>query len=102
MQIVIQPGMTFYTLSQVFGIPLNLLMASNPTQDPFNLQEGQIIKIPGYSTTTHTVRENDTLFQLASEYRVPLNQLLVSNPENPDRLEIGQRISVPQPITERS
>ncbi len=42
----VQPGDTFYKLSQRFGVSVEALMRANPGVDPNNLQIGQIICIP--------------------------------------------------------
>ena len=100
MEIIVQPGMTFYDLSRTFGISLDLLLKSNRFLEPDQLIPGQVIKIPGYETVSHRIQSGDTLYQLGTTYDVPIEQLLLINQVEPTRLEIGQTLEIPR-ITEQ-
>lgn len=43
---VLNEGQTLYSLSQEYGVPLEELLAANPTLNPLNLQKGDIVVIP--------------------------------------------------------
>lgn len=100
MEIIVQPGMTFYDLSRTFGISLDLLLKINRFLEPDQLIPGQVIKIPGYETVSHRIQSGDTLYQLGTTYDVPIEQLLLINQVEPTRLEIGQTLEIPR-ITEQ-
>ena len=100
MEIIVQPGMTFYDLSRTFGVSLDLLLKSNRFLEPDQLIPGQVIKIPGYETVSHRIQSGDTLYQLGTTYDVPIEQLLLINQVEPTRLEIGQTLEIPR-ITEQ-
>lgn len=42
----IQPGETYYSLAQIYGVPVNDIIMANPGIDPNNLQVGQVICLP--------------------------------------------------------
>ncbi len=47
---------------------------------------------------TYIVQSNDTLAKIANRYSVPLSAIIESNGiENPDYLEVGQRLIIPPP-----
>ncbi len=47
--------------------------------------------------TVHVIESGDTLSRVASRYGVPLSRLMEANPGvNPNRLQIGQRIFIPE------
>nr|WP_289036583.1 M14 family zinc carboxypeptidase [uncultured Allobacillus sp.] len=100
MEIIVQPEMTFFRLSQTFGISLDLLVKSNRFLEPDQLIPGQVVKIPGYETTTHIIQSGDTLYRIGIEYDVPLDQLLISNQVDPRELEVGQTVRIPE-LTEQ-
>ena len=102
MDIFIRPGDSLWYFSDLFKIPLQLLLDSNRNINPQLLQVGQRIQIPGYVTTSYTITQGDSLWQIAQSKNLPLNAILLVNPEiQPSRLHIGQTIQVPQRLTWR-
>lgn len=102
MDIFIRPGDSLWYFSDLFKIPLQLLLDSNRNINPQLLQVGQRIQIPGYVTTSYTITQGDSLWQIAQSKNLPLNAILLVNPEiQPSRLRIGQTIQVPQRLTWR-
>lgn len=102
MDILIRPGDSLWYFSDLFKIPLQLLLDSNRNINPQLLQVGQRIQIPGYVTTSYTITQGDSLWQIAQSKNLPLNAILLVNPEiQPSRLRIGQTIQVPQRLTWR-
>ncbi|AHN23826.1 LysM peptidoglycan-binding domain-containing protein [Lysinibacillus sphaericus] len=102
MDILIRPGDSLWYFSDLFKIPLQLLLDSNRNINPQHLQVGQRIQIPGYVTTSYTITQGDSLWQIAQNKNLPLNAILLVNPEiQPSRLHIGQTIQVPQRLTWR-
>ncbi len=95
MEIFVQPGMTFYRLSQSFAIPLPILIAANRFTDPKQLRVGQLIIIPGYETIDHIVQVGETYVELADRYHVPLELIRMSNQSEPEDLQVGQTVRIP-------
>ena len=47
--------------------------------------------------TIHIIKDGDTLYSLARMYQVPVDAIAKANSiKNPDNLQIGQRIIIPQ------
>ena len=47
--------------------------------------------------TIHIIKDGDTLYSLARTYQVPVGAIAKANGiKNPDNLQIGQRIIIPQ------
>lgn len=46
-QYVVQPGDTFFSIAQRFGVSVARIQGANPAVNPNNLQVGQVICIPG-------------------------------------------------------
>jgi LysM repeat protein len=117
----IQSGETFSQIAQKYGLSQTALKQANPKVNPnviivgakLNLPSGTTAKTtapistptpsnatPPVATTSdtqrHTVRSGDTLSSIASTYRVSTASIQRSNTlANPDRLKIGQIITIP-------
>lgn len=117
----IQSGETFSQIAQKYSISQTALKQANPKVNPnviivgskLNLPSGSTSKTtpavsppapsnstPAIASTTetqrHTVRSGDTLSSIASAYHVSTSSILRSNTlDNPDRLKIGQIITIP-------
>jgi len=100
--IFVRPGDSLWHYSEVFKIPLQLIIDSNRNINPQFLRVGQRIRIPGYITTSYQIRQGDSFWQIAQNRNIPLTALLLANPDlNPNALQIGQIIRIPQQITWR-
>ncbi|ABZ85058.1 cell wall hydrolase, sleb [Heliomicrobium modesticaldum Ice1] len=64
-QYTIQPGDTFYSLGQRFGLPWTLIQGANQVA-PNNLPTGKVLNIPDVST--YTVRSGDSLYLIANRF----------------------------------
>ncbi|WP_458412591.1 M14 family metallopeptidase [Schinkia sp. CFF1] len=96
MDIVVRQGDSYWHYSQLFKIPLQLILDSNRDIPANRLHVGQIIKIPGFVITNYQIRAGDTLWAVANSRNLPLDSLLLVNPNiNPGQLHIGQSIKVP-------
>ncbi|NSL50434.1 M14 family metallopeptidase [Calidifontibacillus erzurumensis] len=96
MDIVVRRGDTYWYYSQLFQLPLRLILDSNPTIPANQLRVGQIVKIPGFVTTNYQIKAGDTLWAIARSRNLPIDSLLLVNPNiNPQQLRIGQTIKVP-------
>jgi len=100
--IFVRPGDSLWHYSEVFKIPLQLIIDSNRNINPQFLRVGQRIRIPGYITNDYQLRQGDSFWQIAQNRNIPLTALLLANPDlNPNALQIGQTIRIPQQITWR-
>ncbi|MGP4039880.1 M14 family metallopeptidase [Gracilibacillus sp. D59] len=100
MKIQVRQGDSFWYYSQLFGIPLPLIIASNRQLTPNQLMIGQSVNIPGYQALSYTINANDTLWLIAQANQIPLDLLLRMNPTvQPTQLQIGQTITLPQRVT---
>jgi LysM repeat protein len=98
---VIKAGDTLSQIGQNFKVSLSSILAVNPGLNPSNLQIGQIICIPQPGTCpggrSYTIQPGDTFYSIARRYNVSLDALLAANPYiNPDQLQVGQQICIPQ------
>lgn len=92
----VRSGDSFWYYSQLFNIPLPLIIDSNPTVSPAALQVGQIVRIPGYLVEAYSIQPGDTLWRIAQNLGIELDALQLLNPDiNPQLLQIGQSISIP-------
>ena len=64
---------------------------------PFVSSPAVLSSLPGFY---HTVEHGQTLFRIAKNYNVDWHELMaVNHVSDPSRLEVGQRIFIPQPVT---
>ena len=102
MDVFVRQGDSLWYFSQIFKIPLQLIMDSNRNMNPNLLTVGQTVKIPGFETVNVQIRPGDTLWSIAQNRNLPVDTLFLVNPGlDPNRLQIGQTIKVPQRVTAR-
>ena len=102
MNIFVRPGDSFWNFSQLFKMPLQLIIDSNRNINPLMLTVGQQIQIPGFVAINYTIQTGDTLWLIAQRQNLPLYTLFLVNPNlEPNRLQVGQMIKIPQRITWR-
>lgn len=89
-------GDSFWYYSQLFRIPLPLIIDSNPEVNPNALQVGQIVRIPGYYINFYYIQPGDTFWTITQRNGFPVDAAVLINPTvNPASLQIGQRINIP-------
>jgi g-D-glutamyl-meso-diaminopimelate peptidase len=102
MDIYVRRGDSFWYFSNVFNIPLQLIIDSNRNLDPNALEAGQAVKIPGFAAVDYRIRAGDTLWKIAQSRNIQVDALLLANRNiNPNGLFIGQMIKIPLRITWR-
>ncbi|MDN4606622.1 M14 family metallopeptidase [Sporosarcina highlanderae] len=102
MNITVRPGDSLWYYSQLFRVPLQLIIDSNRDANLQVLSVGQQIRIPGYVAYEVQVAQGDTLWLIAQRRNVPLEAIFLVNPLlDPNRLQVGQTIRVPLRITWR-
>lgn len=102
MDITVRPGDSLWYYSQIFRVPIQLIIDSNRDSNLQVLSVGQRIRIPGYVAFEVQINQGDSLWSIAQRRNVPLDAILLVNPTlNPNRLQVGQTIRVPLRITWR-
>lgn len=92
----VRQGDNFWYYSQLFAIPLTLIIDSNQNVNPNALQVGQIIRIPGFYVNFYFIKPGDTFWSISNRLGLNLDMLQLLNPTlNPLALQIDQRINVP-------
>jgi len=100
--IFVRPGDSLWYFSELFKVPLQLILDSNRSMNPQRLQVGQRIQIPGFVTSSYVIKQGDSLWQIAQQQNVQLDAILLANLGiMPNQLQIGQTILVPQRLTWR-
>jgi g-D-glutamyl-meso-diaminopimelate peptidase len=94
-------GDTIWYYSQIFGIPLQLIIDSNRTLDVNKLIVGQTVNIPGFVTNRYQIKQGDTIWKLAKSRNYLPDALFLMNQEvDAENLQIGQTIIIPHRVTE--
>lgn len=102
MDVNMRAGDSLWYYSQLFRIPLQLIIDSNRNLNPQRIAIGERIKVPGYAVQRYQIKSGDSFWTIAMQRNLPLDALLLLNPtSNPDSLQIGQTIYVPLRVTWR-
>ncbi len=100
MRVTVRRGDSLWAYSQLFQVPLQLLIDSNPILNPQSLMLGQTIEIPGYVTIEYQIAPRDTIWQIALTFGVPQDTLLLLNPSiQVYSLRVGQIIRIANRVT---
>lgn len=103
MQVRVRSGDSLWKYSQLFLIPLNLIIDSNPQVNPSALQIGQAVHIPGFTLQSYTIRQGDTLWELARRRNLNVDALVLLNQNvNSNQLTIGSTVVLPQRVIWRT
>ncbi|WP_445490540.1 M14 family metallopeptidase [Niallia sp. 03133] len=99
MEIKTRLGDTFWYYSQLFMIPLQLIIDSNPSVNPNNIAKGQSVDIPGFMIKNIEIKKGDTLWKIAGARNISVDSILLLNQYiNPNQIQIGDSIDVPERI----
>lgn len=102
----INEGDTLYSIGEKYDLPVSLLMKVNCIKDPYNLQIGHKLCIPGTEDQLpqkpeqhydiHVVEAGDTLYLIAKQHHIKLDDLMQANPNiDPYNLLIGTELRIP-------
>ena len=87
-------GDTIHGLSRRHGVPARSIIAANALQPPYELIEGQRLRLP--QSREHEVLQGETLFSIARQHNVDLEALAAANGMvAPYRVRVGQRLTLP-------
>ncbi|HHW30540.1 MAG TPA: LysM peptidoglycan-binding domain-containing protein [Clostridiaceae bacterium] len=93
---VVQPGDSFWLISQKHGVPLKYLMAANNATENTIIYPYQNITIPTDYGYIHTVKKGDTFWLISQKYGVSLTSLLkANNATEKTILYIGDKVYIP-------
>ncbi|MEK4229824.1 M14 family metallopeptidase [Solibacillus sp. FSL H8-0538] len=102
MDIYVRRGDSLWYYSQLFNIPLQLIINSNQNVNPQRLSIGERIQIPGFVADSYQIRPGDSFWSIAQSRNLPLDAILLVNPgSNSNSLQIGQTVQIPLRITSR-
>jgi len=96
---VVKSGDSLWSIANKFNTTVNELKSVNALTSN-NLQVGQVLTIPGTTTTpttgnTYTVKSGDSLWSIASKYNTTVNTLKSLNGLTSNTLQIGQTLKLP-------
>ncbi|MDX8364242.1 M14 family metallopeptidase [Cytobacillus sp. IB215665] len=96
MKVMVRKGDTLWYFSQLFQIPLQLIIDSNPHKEPNVLAIGDEVNIPSFTLRPYTIKPGDMYWNIAQRFNLSTDALLLVNQHvNPNKLSIGQRIYIP-------
>lgn len=102
MEIKLRPGDTLWYYSQLFMVPLNLIVDSNPNVNPNKLALSESIQIPGFESQVHQIKQGDTLWKIAGVRNISVDSILLLNQQlNPNNLKVGDEIFIPNRVIGR-
>lgn len=110
----VEEGDTLYSIAERYDLPVSLLMKVNCITNPYNLQIGTKLCIPGDISELpscdqenpveeekpepkyHIVESGDTLYLIAKKYSLKLDNLMEANPDiDPYNMMIGTKLNIP-------
>jgi len=105
----VQPGDTLYTISLLFGVSVQSILALNNIPNPSQIYPGLPIVLPQNAVNPfqpivpgiirYTVLPGDTIYRIAIRFGTTAQFVLNSNPGlDPLRLMPGQVITIPIPV----
>lgn len=102
MHIFVRPDDSIAYYSQLFHIPMQLILDANLPLTPDTLTVGQSIKIPGFITRTYTIQPDDSLCRIANRLHLNIDALSLLNPGlQLEKLQIGLKMMIPTRVTWR-
>lgn len=92
---VVKQGDTLFTISQLYRIPMGVLVKTNEIPNPDNLVIGQTIVIPIVGTYRF-VGAGDSLYSISKEYNISVAELArINGIINPAKIYLGLRLYIP-------
>lgn len=97
----VNSGDSLYNISEMFSVPLEVLLEANPYADVYNLQVGDTICIPmaGLSEMVglinYTVKEGDTIIDVLNRFHIDFDELMEYNRLGSLQLKEGTTLQIP-------
>ncbi|MEH7384963.1 M14 family metallopeptidase, partial [Bacillus sp. JJ1521] len=99
MKVIVRRGDTLWYYSQLFRIPIHLLIDSNLHLNSNQMKVGEIANIPGFIIQPKQIVAGDTLWKLAQSRSLLADALFLVNPGvEAENLQVGQTIQVPERV----
>ncbi|WP_246945924.1 M14 family metallopeptidase [Bacillus pinisoli] len=103
MEVTVRLGDSLWYYSQLFGLPLDLILDSNTTEYQRSIRVGNRVKIPGFTNEPYRIKAGDTTWKLAQQRNISVDALLLLNAKQPQsHLQVGETIQLPLRLTERA
>ncbi len=100
MKVLVRSGDSLMYYSELFNLPLQLILDANPEITPEAMNIGDEVLIPGYEIKPYTVKKGDTFYKIAQGRNTAIDALNLLNPDlHQNQLEPGQFINDPEPRT---
>ncbi len=92
----VQPGDTFWKISQKYGISTTQLIEANNANQNTVIYPGQTLVIPLSGQTVHTVKPGESYWSISKSYGVDFNKLLSANNATVNSmLNVGDKVIIP-------
>ncbi|MGR6899266.1 M14 family metallopeptidase [Rummeliibacillus sp. TYF-LIM-RU47] len=97
-------GHSLWYYSQLFDVPLALIIDSNPRLEINDLGDNERLQIPGFTLNHYIAKQEETLKQIARKFTIPCEAILCVNLDLHENtsLTVGQKIALPQKVTWRT
>jgi len=100
MKVTVRLGDTLWYYSQVFKVPMQLIIDSNQDVNVSNIIVGQVVNIPGFRIQPYKVEKGDTIWKLAKARNLLPDALFLVNQQiDPENLQVDEQIFVPERVT---
>lgn len=92
---VIRPGDSLWRISQLYGVPVDLLIGANQIPNPNRLVVGQSLVIPIWGRY-HWVQPGESLYRISRQYNVPIAEIIrINQISDPSQIPVGLRLYLP-------
>lgn len=93
-KVEVKRGDTLYSISKKYDVSMLDLIEENDLSEPYTLNVGQILRLPGNST--YIVAKGDTLYGIARKNNVDVKTLAqINNIKAPYIVKVGQELALP-------
>ncbi|WP_286228804.1 LysM peptidoglycan-binding domain-containing protein [Neobacillus mesonae] len=97
---VVRFGDTLWKISSMYGVPIQTIIAINGLTSTFIIP-GLALYIPDnmLPNRTYKIKSGDVIWKLAQQFHIGPSTIIQANPGiDPNRLRIGQNITIPSPL----
>jgi LysM repeat protein len=97
----VKSGDTLYSIARAYGVTVSALAAANKITNYNLIYVGQVLVIPGTTTTPttvkYTVKSGDTLYKIATLYNTTVAKIAAANNiTNISLIYVGQVLTIPR------